>query len=137
MLDEIPSWTFSSSKPLTQWYGHVHLLRDHAVGQWFCVHRESGQLMWQHAMLRANDICNIDSGVIVASEMRSDGPWTATLDVTEFRSSMVSCCGPRTAQGFGERLADSWTSSQVLRMSFEIIHITYARGRSTATAGEC
>lgn len=79
MLDATATWTLASEKPLTQWYGHVHLLPDHVVGQWFCVERHSGHLLWQSKLRRANTFCGVDSGVIVASEMRSDGPWTATF----------------------------------------------------------
>lgn len=61
------------------WYGHVHLLPSHVVGQWFCVDRESGELSWQRTMFRPNTICGVDSGVIVASEMRSDDPWMASF----------------------------------------------------------
>lgn len=76
MLTTEPRWTFASKKPLTQWYGNVQLLDHHVVGQWFCLARESGELKWQHRIFRANAICEVDSGVIVASEVRSDGPWT-------------------------------------------------------------
>ena len=77
MIDPEPVWRFSSARQLTQWYGHVQLLPRCAVGQWFCLDRNSGDLKWQRQHFRANSICGIDSGVIVAYEMRSDGPWTA------------------------------------------------------------
>ena len=76
MLVEEPRGIFSSKKPLTQWYGHVHLLPDHVVGQWFVLKRSTGDPLWRHSCGRANTICGFDSGVIVASETRSDGPWT-------------------------------------------------------------
>lgn len=79
MLDQTAKWIFSDAKPLTQWYGHVHLLSEHAVGQWLCVNRKSGQLLWRSEFWRPNTFCGVDSDVIVASEMRSDGPWTATF----------------------------------------------------------
>ena len=79
MLDPAPAWTYSGKQPLTQWYGHVHLLPDHAVGQWSCVERATGRLLWQSHIRRANTFCGVDSGVIVASEMRSDGPWTCSF----------------------------------------------------------
>lgn len=77
MIDREPVWRFKSDRQLTQWYGHVQLLPSCAIGQWFCVDRQSGVLKWQHQHFRANSICGSDSGVIVAYEMRSDGPWTA------------------------------------------------------------
>lgn len=79
MVVEEPEWTFSSKRPLTQWYGHVQLLPNDALGQWFCVDRRSGALRWQRVLFRPNTICGVDSGVIVASETRSDGPWTADI----------------------------------------------------------
>lgn len=79
MLNPQPAWTFASKRPLTQWYGHVHLLPDVAVGQWFCVDRDSGELKWQRRYFRPTTIVGFDSDVIVASEMRSDGPWTASF----------------------------------------------------------
>ena len=77
MIDREPAWRFTSDRQLTQWYGHVQLLPSCAIGQWFCVDRQSGDLKWQRQHFRANSICGFDSGVIVAYEMRSDGPWTA------------------------------------------------------------
>ena len=77
MIDRDPVWRFSSDRQLTQWYGHVQLLPSCAIGQWFCVDRQSGDLKWQRQHFRASSICGFDSGVIVAYEMRSDGPWTA------------------------------------------------------------
>ena len=65
MLDPSPTWAFESKEPLTKWYGHVHLLADHVVGQWLCVERKSGELLWQTRQHRANTICGFDSGVIV------------------------------------------------------------------------
>lgn len=79
MLVETPKWTFSSQKPLSQWYGHVVLLPDDVLGQWFCLARESGELKWQHNIFRANRFCGVDCGIIVADEMRSDGPWTSSF----------------------------------------------------------
>ena len=77
MIDREPAWRFTSDRQLTQWYGHVQLLPSCAIGQWFCVDRQSGDLKWQRQHFRANSICGCDSGAIVAYEMRSDGPWTA------------------------------------------------------------
>ncbi len=72
-------WSFQSEKPLTQWYGHVQLLPNRVLGQWACLDRESGQKQWQRTIFRANSVCAVGSGIIVASETRSDGPWTADI----------------------------------------------------------
>lgn len=71
------AWSFRSEEPLTQWYGHVQLLPDRVLGQWACLDRESGEKLWQRSIFRANTACAVDSCIIVASETRSDGPWTA------------------------------------------------------------
>lgn len=74
-----PRWTVSPKHGLTQWYGHVHLLRDSVAGQWFAARREDGILLWEQRHPRANTVRDIseEHGVILATEMRSDGPWTA------------------------------------------------------------
>lgn len=77
MIDPQPRWQFVAKRSLTKWYGHVHLLSDRALGQWFCLERESGEWLWERSICRANSIAGIAADVIVASEMRSDGPWTA------------------------------------------------------------
>jgi hypothetical protein len=79
MLNEKPLWIVAPEKPLTQWYGHVNLLPKHVLGQWLCIDRATGQVKWQQSFFRPNTIAGVDSGVIVASEMRSDGPWTANF----------------------------------------------------------
>ncbi|MCL4691301.1 MAG: hypothetical protein KJ060_02160 [Candidatus Hydrogenedentes bacterium] len=74
-----PRWTASPKHGLTQWYGHVHLLRDLVVGQWFATRRTDGTLVWEQRHPRANTVRDISeaNGVILATETRSDGPWTA------------------------------------------------------------
>jgi hypothetical protein len=47
MPAETTLWKFASNESLTQCYGHVHLLPQHVLGQWFCVARDSGKLLWQ------------------------------------------------------------------------------------------
>lgn len=76
MLDPTPVWTYSRKKSLANNYNHVHLLPDHVVGEWFCVERPTGRFLWQSKLYRPDTIFAVDSGVIVATELRSDGPWT-------------------------------------------------------------
>jgi len=76
MLATKPLWTYRSDKDLTQWYGHVHLLPDKAVGQWFAVDRSTGKCLWEKSYWRPNNICEITEDIILANETRSDGPWT-------------------------------------------------------------
>ena len=75
------SWHFDARHHLYQWYGRVQIVGRHAVGQWFCVDLDSGRCLWERRLPRANTIRAIADGVIVASEMRSDGPWTADFGV--------------------------------------------------------
>ena len=78
-LDPKPIWSFTANKHLHLWYGHVHLLNDYVVGQWFVLKRNSGECLWERGFQRANTIFEITDGVILASETRSDGPWTASF----------------------------------------------------------
>lgn len=79
MLASKARWEATPAQGLTQWYGHVHLLERVVVGQWFAADRTDGALQWEHRHGRANTIRAIseEHSVIVATEMRSDGPWTA------------------------------------------------------------
>jgi hypothetical protein len=79
VIDPEPHWRFVAKRSLTQWYGHVHLLPDRVLGQWLCLDRISGESIWERSIFRANTIVGIAADVIIASEMRSDGPWTADL----------------------------------------------------------
>ncbi|OJT17789.1 hypothetical protein BO221_43080 [Archangium sp. Cb G35] len=77
MIHPTPRWTFTSRFGLRQWYGHVILLPDKVLGQWWCVERANGTVLWERTYQRPNTIDGITGEVIVASETRSDGPWTA------------------------------------------------------------
>jgi hypothetical protein len=77
MLETKARFKFDSRWGLTQWYGHVQLLPEHVLGQWFCIDRSTGRVLWERRMGRADTVCGVSQGVIVASETRSDGPWTA------------------------------------------------------------
>jgi hypothetical protein len=77
MVISEPIWSFTAKKTVYQWYGHAYLLENHVVGQWFTLKRETGQCLWEHDFGRPNTIFGFSDEVILASEMRSDGPWTA------------------------------------------------------------
>lgn len=76
MISPAAAWTFTARHPLVQWYGHVQLLPDRVLGQWVCVERSAGKPLWEKRYHRPNTVVGVSEGVIIASEMRSDGPWT-------------------------------------------------------------
>ncbi|QDV56245.1 PQQ-like beta-propeller repeat protein [Rosistilla oblonga] len=69
MLNETPHWSFYAKRPLTRWFEHVRLLTDKVVGQWFCLDRQTGAVLWERN-LRPDEIVDITDGVIVANERR-------------------------------------------------------------------
>ncbi len=79
MISEERSWEFTTPRTLVLWYGHVELLENHVVGQWFCLARDSGSCLWDRRFWRINAIQAVADGVIVASETRSDGPGTGNF----------------------------------------------------------
>ncbi len=89
MVNPEPVWSFRAKNHLIQWYGHVHLLSAHVVGQWFSLNRKTGECLWEHGFHRANAIFDTVDDVILASETRSDGPWTADF----------GCCGISVTKG--------------------------------------
>lgn len=80
-LDLKLHWSVTARHQLFQWYGKVQMHGGHAFGQWICVDTSTGGLVWERKLKRPNTIVGIDQGIIVASEMRSDGPWTADFGV--------------------------------------------------------
>ncbi len=76
MVNPTPQWSVTAHYSLTDWYGHVHLLPNKVLGQWICVDRLEGKILWEKRFARPNTICGVEQNVIVASEKRSDGPWT-------------------------------------------------------------
>jgi hypothetical protein len=102
LLDPEPLWSFAASKQLHLWYGHVHLLPEYAVGQSFVVNRNTGKCLWERQFQRANNIFEIVDGVILADEMRSDGPWTAILVVMGFHYQAEKSCGNGMEMDCGE-----------------------------------
>jgi len=83
MLEETPAWTFTSKRPLTRWFEHVHLLHDRVVGYWFCLDRSSGTRLWERR-LRLAEIAGIEDGIIVANER---------YYVCDISAPRRGCCG--------------------------------------------
>lgn len=79
MIIERPTWTYEARCGLRQWYGHMQLLEKRALGQWLCLDVDSGTLLWERRYHRPNTVVGVSENVIVATEMRSDGPWTLTF----------------------------------------------------------
>jgi hypothetical protein len=52
------------------------LLGPYVVGQWFVLEAETGREHWSRRLRRPNTVRGVAHDVIIASEMRSDGPWT-------------------------------------------------------------
>lgn len=77
MVESNPRWSFAAGREVYQWYGHVQLLPDRVLGQWCCLERETGRGIWQRNYWRPNTVRGVSERVVVASETRSDGPWTA------------------------------------------------------------
>jgi hypothetical protein len=77
MLEQTPVWTYTARSPLTQWYGHVHLLPSKVLGQWFGLDRADGRVLWRRWFFRPDTVVGVAGEVVVASETQSDGPWTA------------------------------------------------------------
>lgn len=71
-----PRWTYSNGRRLTQWYGHVDYYGPYVIGQWFALDAESGEEFWSGRFRRPTTVFGMAQDVIVASETRSDGPWT-------------------------------------------------------------
>jgi len=76
-----PRWTYSSPLGLTKWYGHVDYYGHYVIGQWFALDAETGQPYWSRRFHRPTTIYGCASDVIIASETRSDGPWTADFGI--------------------------------------------------------
>lgn len=74
-------WTYRNPRGLTDWYGHVDYFDQYVIGQWFVLDSDTGVEYWSHRFLRANNIVDCQNGIIVASEMRSDGPWTVDFGI--------------------------------------------------------
>jgi len=76
-----PRWTYSNPLGLSKWYGHVDYHGRYVIGQWFALDAETGTQYWTRRFFRPTTVCGCAHGVIVASETRSDGPWTVGFGV--------------------------------------------------------
>ncbi|MCA9213712.1 MAG: hypothetical protein KDB27_11630 [Planctomycetales bacterium] len=79
MISNEPDWFFDSKTPVWTGYGRVWLLPEHVLGSWYCVDRDTGNSKWTSNIRRANSIVGVAGKVVVASEIRSDGPWTLSF----------------------------------------------------------
>ncbi len=76
MITNSPTWSCTAKYSLTKWYGQVALLDDLVLGQWICIQRSNGHILWERGFWRPNAVVGVTDDVIVATETRSDGPWT-------------------------------------------------------------
>lgn len=74
-------WRYRGDHPLTKWYGHVQIAAPDVIGQWVRLDLETGQRHWHHELGRPNVLIGMTDTMLIASEMRSDGPWTLTFGV--------------------------------------------------------
>src|SRR5579862_3812035 len=81
MVHATAAWRYRAEHWLSLGYGHVHLLPDHVLGQWFCVERQSGRMRWDRPVAKADSVIGVSEGVIIASEMRMSGPATYSYGV--------------------------------------------------------
>jgi hypothetical protein len=74
-------WTYTNPRGLTKWYGHVDYYGNYVIGQWFSLDADTGSEYWSRDIFRANTVFGVAHDVIVASETRSDGPWTVDFGI--------------------------------------------------------
>jgi len=67
MVNSTPQWTFLSPR-LAYRFDQVRLLQTRVLGQWCCLNRSDGQLLWQKRFWRPNTVCGIVDQVIIATE---------------------------------------------------------------------
>ena len=76
-----PQWTYKNSRRLTKCYGHVDYYGQYVIGQWFALNATTGAELWSRRLFRPTTVYGCSHHVIVASETRSDGPWTAGFGI--------------------------------------------------------
>lgn len=74
-------WTYLNALGLSKWYGHVDYYGQYVIGQWFALDADTGRQYWSRRLFRPTTVLGCAHGVIVASETRSDGPWTANFGI--------------------------------------------------------
>jgi hypothetical protein len=102
MLD--PRWTYSNGRRLTQWYGHVDYYGPCIIGQWFVLDAETGKESWARRFRRPNTVQGVARDVIVASEMRSDGPWTVDYGIYGIDAKTGALLWTNHGRGFRDTL---------------------------------
>lgn len=76
-----PRWKHSNPRRLTQWYGNVDYYGQYVIGQWFALDAETGTEYWSKKFHRPTTLRGCAHDVIIATESRSDGPWTADFGI--------------------------------------------------------
>ncbi len=67
MIDPSPRWEFTARYSLTKRFGHVRLLPDRVIGQWFSLDRSTGRRIWERLFLRPETVVGVSERVVVAS----------------------------------------------------------------------
>ncbi len=99
-----PRWTYTNPRGLVRWYGHVDYYGPHVLGEWFALDAETGAERWTTNYWRPNSICLYEEGVIIASETRSDGPWTAGFGIYAIETLTGRLLWINHGRGFAGRL---------------------------------
>lgn len=73
MLRDTPAWEVVARHRLTQGYGHVRLTGDRVLGQWVCLERRTGRVLWEHDFNRPSAVVGLSGDVIIATERRPVG----------------------------------------------------------------
>jgi outer membrane protein assembly factor BamB len=73
MLHDNPAWTATARGRITHGYGRVTLMSGHALGQWVCLERRSGRVLWEHDFERPNSVKGVAGGIVIATENRPVG----------------------------------------------------------------
>jgi outer membrane protein assembly factor BamB len=81
MVTEQPAWRYKPLHSLTLGYDHVYLFPGHVVGQWYCLERGSGKLLWDRPIAKADWVGGVSEGVIIATGTLESGPTLRTSGV--------------------------------------------------------
>lgn len=80
-IDLTPAWTWLHRDVPSRGYSRARLLEDQVVGLWFCLDRQTGNVVWRGEELRPNHIHAVRDGIIVGTEMLSFGPTTGSYGI--------------------------------------------------------
>jgi len=81
MVEDEPAWRTTPQHTLTLGYDHVHLLPRHVLGQWYCLERETGKVLWEKPISKADSVAGVSEGVIIATGTWESGASTSTFGV--------------------------------------------------------